>query len=64
LPSSAEATPRRSSSPRDGGYAARIDIAAPPDSPSLADVKALAIDYDAVREAGAQVKRKFNEIFQ
>jgi iron(III) transport system substrate-binding protein len=50
--------------PEDGGYAARIDIAAPPDSPRLADVKALAIDYDAVEKQAAQVKRKFNEIFQ
>jgi iron(III) transport system substrate-binding protein len=50
--------------PEDGGYAARVDIAAPAGSPKLADVKALAIDYDAVEKDAAQVKRKFNEIFQ
>lgn len=50
--------------PEDGGYAARVDIAAPAGSPKLADVKALSIDYDAVEKEAAQVKRKFNEIFQ
>ncbi len=50
--------------PEDGGYAARVDIAPPPDSPKLADVKALAVDYDAIEKQAAQVKRKFNEIFQ
>ena len=50
--------------PEDGGYAARTDIAAPSGSPKLADVKALAIDYDAIEKEAAQVKRKFNEIFQ
>jgi len=50
--------------PEDGGYAARADIAPPADSPKLADVKALAVDYDAIEKEAAQVKRKFNEIFQ
>jgi len=50
--------------PEDGGFAARTDIGPPPDSPKLADVKALAIDYDAIEKEGAKVKRKFNEIFQ
>jgi iron(III) transport system substrate-binding protein len=50
--------------PEDGGYAARVDIAAPAGSPKLADVKALAVDYDAIEKEAAQVKRKFNEIFQ
>jgi iron(III) transport system substrate-binding protein len=50
--------------PEDGGYAARVDIAAPAGSPKLADVKAMAVDYDAIEKEAAQVKRKFNEIFQ
>jgi iron(III) transport system substrate-binding protein len=50
--------------PEDGGYAARVDIAPPASSPKLADVKALAVDYDAIEKEAAQVKRKFNEIFQ
>ena len=50
--------------PEDGGYAARVDIAAPADSPKLADVKALPVDYDAVEKEAARVKRRFNEIFQ
>jgi iron(III) transport system substrate-binding protein len=48
----------------DGGYAARTDIGPPAGSPKLADVKALAVDYDAIEKEAAQVKRKFNEIFQ
>jgi len=50
--------------PEDGGYAARTDIGPPSGSPKLADVKALAVDYDAIEKEAAQVKRKFNEIFQ
>ena len=50
--------------PEDGGYAARADIGPPPESPKLADVKALAVDYDAIEKEAGQVKRKFNEIFQ
>jgi iron(III) transport system substrate-binding protein len=50
--------------PEDGGHAARVDIAGPAGSPKLADVKTLAIDYDAIEKESAQVKRKFAEIFQ
>ena len=50
--------------PEDGGYAARTDIGPPADSPKLADVKALAVDYDAIEKEAGKVKRKFNEIFQ
>jgi len=50
--------------PEDGGYAARVDIAAPAGSPKLADVKTMAVDYDAIEKEAGQVKRKFNEIFQ
>src|SRR5215475_9568348 len=50
--------------PEDGGYAARVDIGPPPDSPKLADVTALAVDYDAIEKEAGKVKRKFNEIFQ
>jgi iron(III) transport system substrate-binding protein len=50
--------------PEDGGYAARTDIGPPAGSPKLSDVKALALDYDAIEKEAAQVKRKFSEIFQ
>jgi iron(III) transport system substrate-binding protein len=50
--------------PEDGGYAARVDIAAPSGSPKLADIKAMAVDYDAIEKEAALVKKKFNEIFQ
>jgi len=50
--------------PEDGGYAARTDIDPPADSPRLADVKALPLDYDDIEKDAARVKRQFNEIFQ
>jgi iron(III) transport system substrate-binding protein len=50
--------------PEDGGYAARTDIDPPTDSPRLADVKALPLDYDEIEKDAARVKRQFNEIFQ
>jgi iron(III) transport system substrate-binding protein len=50
--------------PEDGGYAARTDIEPPADSPRLADVKALPLDYDEIEKDAARVKRQFNEIFQ
>jgi iron(III) transport system substrate-binding protein len=50
--------------PEDGGYAARIDIPPPAGSPKLADVKAMALDYDQIEKDAARVKRQFNEIFQ
>lgn len=50
--------------PEDGGYAARLDVAPPKDSPRLADVKPMPIDYDRVEKEAAGVKKKFNEIFQ
>jgi iron(III) transport system substrate-binding protein len=50
--------------PADGGYAARVDIPPPEGNPNLADVKALALDYDEIEKTSAAVKKKFNEVFQ
>jgi iron(III) transport system substrate-binding protein len=50
--------------PAGGGYAARIDIEPPKDSPRLADVKPMPIDYTQIEKGAAGVKRKFNEVFQ
>ncbi len=50
--------------PEDGGYAARVDMPPPQGSPKLADVKAMAVDYDAIEKDAARVKKQFNEIFQ
>jgi iron(III) transport system substrate-binding protein len=50
--------------PAGGGYAARIDIDPPKDSPRLSDVKPMPIDYEAIAKDAAGVKKKFNEVFQ
>jgi iron(III) transport system substrate-binding protein len=50
--------------PADGGYAARVDIAPPEGNPSLADVKALPLDYDEIEKQSAAVKKKFQEVLQ
>ena len=50
--------------PAGGGYAARVDIGPPKDSPKLGDVKPMPVDYAQIEKDSAAVKRKFNEIFQ
>lgn len=50
--------------PADGGYAARSDIAPPAGSPPVSQIKVLPIDYDYLETSSAQIKKKFNEIFQ
>jgi iron(III) transport system substrate-binding protein len=50
--------------PADGGYSARIDIAAPEGSPDLKTLKILAVDTDYIEKETGRIKRKFNEIFQ
>jgi iron(III) transport system substrate-binding protein len=50
--------------PAGGGYAARIDIDPPANSPKLGDVKPMPIDYEQIAKESAAVKKKFNEIFQ
>ena len=50
--------------PADGGYAARADLAPPAGSPPVADIKVLPVDYDYLETSSAQIKKKFNEIFQ
>jgi iron(III) transport system substrate-binding protein len=50
--------------PADGGYAARIDIKAPPGSPDLKSLNIIAVDDDYVEREGARIKKQFNEIFQ
>ncbi len=50
--------------PAGGGYAARVDIEPPADSPKLGDVKPMPIDYGAIEKDAAAAKKKFNEIFQ
>jgi len=50
--------------PADGGYSARIDIAAPPGSPDLKSLHIIAVDDDYVEREGARIKKQFNEIFQ
>lgn len=50
--------------PEAGGYAARIDMPPPADSPAVKDIKVLPVDYDYTEKQSAQIKRRFNEVFQ
>ena len=50
--------------PADGHYAARKDVPAPAGSPSLAALKLMPVDYVYVETVSAEVKARFNEIFQ
>ena len=48
----------------DGSYAARTDIEPPAGSPPLAKLRLLAVDYDYIEREAANIKQRFNEIFQ
>jgi iron(III) transport system substrate-binding protein len=50
--------------PADGGYSARIDIAAPQGSPDLKTLKIVVVDNDYIEKETGRIKRRFNEIFQ
>jgi iron(III) transport system substrate-binding protein len=50
--------------PAEGHYAARVDIAPPPGSPALGDLKLMPIDYDYIEKDTGKIKARFNEIFQ
>jgi len=50
--------------PADGGYSARIDVAAPEGSPDLKTLKILVVDNDYIEKETGRIKRRFNEIFQ
>jgi iron(III) transport system substrate-binding protein len=45
-------------------YATRIDMPPPAGSPKLADLKLLAIDYSRIAKYSADIKDRFDEIFQ
>lgn len=50
--------------PQEGIYAARIDVPPPPGSPKLGDMKLLPIDFNDLAQHEADIKSRFNEIFQ
>lgn len=50
--------------PGEGIYAARSDIAPPPGSPPLGQIKLIAVDYDQIEKDAAGLKKRFNEIYQ
>jgi iron(III) transport system substrate-binding protein len=50
--------------PEDGGYAARIDVAPPKDSPAVKDLTILAVDFTQIDKDTPMIKEKFNELFQ
>ena len=49
--------------PADGGYSARIDIAAPAGSPDLKTLKILDVDEAYIEKETPRIKKQFNEIF-
>jgi len=49
--------------PADGGYSARIDIAAPAGSPDLKTLKILDVDEGYIEKETQRIKKQFNEIF-
>ncbi len=50
--------------PKEGNYAARSDIGPPSGSPQLSEIKLMTVDYDYIEKEAANIKKKFNEIFQ
>jgi iron(III) transport system substrate-binding protein len=50
--------------PADGGYAARVDVAAPAGNPDVKDIKIIPVDYEYIEKETGRIKRKFNEVFQ
>jgi iron(III) transport system substrate-binding protein len=50
--------------PEEGIYAARADIAPPPGSPKLSDLKLMPVDYAYIEKATGSIKTRFSEIFQ
>lgn len=54
----------QSTFPQQGIYAARVDVPPPPESPKLATLKLMAIDFVALAEHEGEIKSRFNEIFQ
>ncbi len=50
--------------PTEGIYAARSDVEPPPGNPPLGSLKLIPVDYDYVERESANLKARFNEIFQ
>ena len=50
--------------PENGIYAARTDVAPPPGSPGLSEIKLIETDFDYIGRVSKAVKARFNEIFQ
>jgi iron(III) transport system substrate-binding protein len=50
--------------PEGGGYAARVDVAAPAGAPAMKDIKINAVDYDYIEKESGRIKRRFNEALQ
>jgi hypothetical protein len=49
--------------PDRGGYAARVDVAAPKGSPDMKTIKINAVDYDYIEKEAARIKKRFAEVF-
>ena len=50
--------------PEEGIYAARVDVAGPPGSPKLSDLKLLPINFEELAQQEKDIKSRFNGIFQ
>jgi iron(III) transport system substrate-binding protein len=50
--------------PNEGIYAARTDVEPPSGNPPLGSLKVIPVDYDYLEKESANLKQRFNEIFQ
>lgn len=50
--------------PKDGGYAARVDVDPPKGNPAVKSLNLMDVDYAAIEKESAEIKNKFNEVFQ
>jgi iron(III) transport system substrate-binding protein len=50
--------------PQEGNYAGRTDIAPPKGSAPVTSLTIIPVDYDYIEKQTAQIKKRFNEIFQ
>src|SRR5258708_38135337 len=50
--------------PMEGIYASRVDVPPPPGSPKLSELTLMPVDYDYLEKESANIKARFNEIFQ
>ena len=50
--------------PKEGNFASRSDIGPPAGNPQMNQIRLIPVDYDHIEKESANIKKKFNEIFQ